>query len=322
MRAIYADPPGGVEALQVRSGPKEEPEAGAVRIAVTAAGINRPDIFQREGLYPPPPGAPAALGLEVSGVIDALGAGVEGWAVGDAVCALVNGGGYADYATAPAGQVLPAPARVSLRDAAALPEALFTVWSSVFDRAGLRPGETVLVQGGASGIGVMAIQMAVAWGARVIATAGTDEKCALCDRLGAARTVNYRTQSFADVVKAEGGADVILDMVGGAYVDQHIRALRLDGRLVQIAFLQGSQVSVDLMRLMLKRLTVTGATLRARSTEEKARIAEALRAQVWPWIEAGQVVPVIDSVFALEEVAHAHARMESGAHAGKILLTP
>lgn len=321
-RTITAPNPGGAEVLAVEHRAPIPPGPGQVGVHVAAAGVNRPDILQRQGLYPAPAGASDGLGLEVSGEIAAVGPGVTGWTEGEAVCALLNGGGYADYAVAEAGALLPAPQGVSLRDAAAFPEAVFTVWANVFEAGGLRPGETVLIHGGTSGIGVMAIQMAKAHGATVFATAGTEEKCALCSALGADLAVNYREHDFAAAVKSAGGADVILDMVGGDYVARNLSVLKQAGRLVQIAFQQGADVRVDLMRLMLKRLTLTGSVLRSRPNAEKARLAKAVRGAVWPWIEAGAVRPVIDQAFALEEASAAHARMEAGLHAGKILLIP
>ncbi len=318
MRAI--DAPRG-EALRVCQLATPQPGPGEVLIKVAAAGINRPDLVQRAGLYPPPKGAPETMGLEVAGAVAAVGPGVADPAVGAEVCALVSGGGYAEYALAKADACLPVPAGLSLREAACLPETVFTVWTNVFERAGLKPGETFLVHGGASGIGTTAIQMAKAHGARVFATAGDDEKVALCQRLGADAAVNYRTEDFEAVFAAAGGCDVILDMVGGAYVQKNLNLLKDDGRLVQIAFLQGASAELNLMRMMLKRLTLTGSTLRARPDAEKARIAAAVRAQVWPWIEAGLVKPVIDSAFPLDEAEAAQARMQAGAHAGKIVLT-
>lgn len=317
MRAIEA--PRG-EALRVCRLPTPAPGPGEVLIQVAAAGINRPDLVQRAGLYPPPRGAPETMGLEVAGVVVAAGEGVSSPALGVSVCALLSGGGYAEYALARADACLPVPAGLSLREAACLPETVFTVWANVFERAGLKPGETFLVHGGASGIGTTAIQMAKAHGARVFATAGDDAKAALCRSVGADAVVNYRTEDFEAVFAAAGGCDVILDMVGGSYVQKNLNLLKDDGRLVQIAFLQGASVELNLMRMMLKRLTLTGSTLRARPDAEKARIAAAVRAQVWPWIEAGRVKPVIDSVFALDDAEAAQARMQAGEHAGKIVL--
>jgi putative PIG3 family NAD(P)H quinone oxidoreductase len=321
-RIILADPPGGPDALRVETRPIEAPGPGEVLIRAAACGVNRPDAFERMGFYPPPPGAPEGLGLEASGVIEAVGEGVAAWSVGDEVCALVAGGGYGDLVRAHSGSVLPKPDGVSLRDAAALPETVFTVWANVFDAGGLKPGETLLVHGGASGIGTTAIQMAAAHGARVFATAGADEKCALCERLGAAKAVNYRDEDFFEALKDEGGVDVVLDMVGGDYVQRNLNLLNAGGRHVSIAFLQGAQVQLDLMRVMLKRLVLTGSTLRARPHEEKARLAAAIRETVWPWIEAGAFKPEIDSVFPLDDPAAAHTRLESGGHAGEILLEP
>ncbi len=320
MRAVVAPSPGGPEALVLAERPVPAPGPGQALIRVAAAGVNRPDVIQREGKYPPPPGAPDVLGLEVSGHVAALGAGVTGLAEGDPVCALLPGGGYADYALADSGSVLPVPGGVSVRDAAGLPETVFTVWTNVFERGALKPGETLLVHGGASGIGTTAIQIAHALGARVFATAGTDEKCRLCERLGAERGINYRTEDFTAALREAGGADVVLDMVGGAYIQRNLDLLREDGRLVQIAFLDGARAELDLMRLMLRRLTITGSTLRVRPDAEKARLAAAVQAYVWPLIEQGAVRPVIDSVFPLNQAAAAHRRLDDPAHAGKILL--
>ena len=288
-----------------------------------AAGVNRPDVLQRKGAYPPPPGASPLPGLEVAGEIAALGAGVTGWRDGDAVTALLAGGGYAEYATAPAGQCLPVPKGLSMTEAASLPETFFTVWSNVFDRGHLEAGETFLVHGGSSGIGITAIQLAHAFGATVLATAGSAEKCDACVKLGAARAINYRDEDFVEVAKAatDGrGCDLILDMVGGDYVARNIRACAPDGRIVQIAFLGGAKVTLDLMALMRNRITLTGSTLRPREVAFKAAIARSLHEKVWPLIEAGKVCPVIDSVFPLADAAGAHARMESSAHVGKIVL--
>lgn len=296
------------------------PKAGEVLIRVAAAGVNRPDLMQRAGLYPPPPGAPETLGLEVSGVIESVGAGVTRWHEGDEVCALLAGGGYATYAIAHEGSVLPVPKGVSLVEAAALPETVFTVWANVFEAAALKPKETLLVHGGASGIGTTAIQMAKAHGARVFATAGDAAKVKLCESLGADRGINYRDEDFEDVLDRADGADVVLDMVGGPYVQKNLNVLKQGGRCVMIAFLKGPHADLNLMRLMLKRLTLTGSTLRSRSNEEKARIAREVETHVWPWIAAGKVKPVIDSTFPLSDAEGAHARLQSGAHAGKILL--
>jgi len=299
---------------------RPDPGRGEILIRVAAAGVNRPDLMQRAGLYPPPPGAPETLGLEVSGVIESVGPGVTRWHEGDEVCALLSGGGYATYAIAQEGSALPLPKGLSLTEAAALPETVFTVWANVFEAAALKPGETLLVHGGASGIGTTAIQMARAHGARVLATAGDDAKVKLCEQLGAERCINYRTEDFEAVVRDLGGADVVLDMVGGPYVQKNLNLLNDNGRCVMIAFLQGPHAEVNLMRLMLKRLTLTGSTLRSRSNEEKARIAREVERVVWPWIAAGKVKPVIDSTFPLAEAEAAHARLQSGGHAGKIVL--
>ncbi|MEQ8406043.1 MAG: NAD(P)H-quinone oxidoreductase [Oceanicaulis sp.] len=320
-RIVTAPEPGGPDALRIETRELAPAEPGEVLIDVAAAGINRPDVFERMGLYPPPKGAPEGLGLEVSGTVREAGEGAA-FKTGDRVVALVAGGGYADIARANAGSVIASPEGVDLVDAAGLPETVFTVWANVFDRARLAPGERVLVHGGASGIGTMAIQMASAHGAVVMATAGSEEKCALCRELGADLVVNYREADFEAEVKQAGGADVILDMVAGDYVQKNLNVLNTEGRISIIAFLKGSRVEVDLMKLMLKRQTLTGSTLRARSDADKAAIADAVKSSVWPWVKAGAVRPVVDSRFTLEDVAKAHARMDSGLHAGKILLTP
>lgn len=292
-----------------------------ILIRVEAGGVNRPDLTQRAGLYPPPPGASQILGLEVAGEVVEVGHGVSRWHVGDKVCALLAGGGYAEYATAHEGSALPIPSGLSIAEAAALPETVFTVWANVFEGGALKQNDTFLVHGGASGIGTTAIQMAKAYGARVLATAGDAEKQKLCEKLGAERCINYRTEDWESVVRDLGGADVVLDMVGGPYVQKNLDILKDQGRIVMIAFLQGPMAQINLMRLMLKRLTLTGSTLRARSVEEKARIAREVERHVWPWIEAGRVRPVIDSTFPLNEAEQAHARLQGGAHAGKIVLT-
>jgi putative PIG3 family NAD(P)H quinone oxidoreductase len=282
--------------------------------------VNRPDLLQRAGRYPPPPGAPETLGLEAAGEVTAVGAGVRRWKVGDKVAALLAGGGYAEYALAHEGSALPIPRGLSMVEAAALPEAVFTVWANVFEAGALKAGETLLVHGGASGIGTTAIQMARAHGSRVFATAGEAAKCALCEKLGAARGVNYRTEDFEAILREAGGADVILDMVGAPYLAKNINACKPLGRIVMIAQLEGAQAEINLMLIMLKRLTLTGSTLRSRAVEEKARIAREVERLAWPWIEAGKVKPVIDSTFPLAEAEAAHARIQSGAHAGKIVL--
>ena len=311
---------GSDQPLHIAVVARPEPGPHEVLIRVAGAGVNRPDLVQRAGLYPPPPGAPETLGLEVSGTIEAVGANVARWREGDHVVALLPGGGYATYAIAHEGSVLPAPKGIPLVEAAGLPETVFTVWANVFESGALKPGETLLVHGGASGIGTTAIQMAKAFGARVFATAGDAEKVALCEKLGAERGINYRTEDFEEIVREAGGADVVLDMVGGPYVQKNINIMNDHGRIVMIAFLKGPTAEVNLMRLMLKRITLTGSTLRARSHEEKARIAANVHNCVWPWIEAGKVKQIIDSTFPLDQAEQAHQRLESGAHAGKIVL--
>lgn len=291
-------------------------------VRVQAAGINRPDILQRKGLYPPPADASPIMGLEVAGEIVTCGNDVKRWRPGDKVCALVNGGGYAEYAVAPASQCLPIPQNFSLLQAAALPETFFTVWHNLFQRAELMPGETLLVHGGSSGIGTCAIQLAVAFGAKVFATVGSAEKCRAVEQLGAV-AINYRDQDYVKIVKenaAGKGVNVILDMVGGEYVQRNFSAAAIEGRIVNIAFLQGSKVNVDLTPLMLKRLTLTGSTLRAQSAEAKAKIADELEKSVWPLLNDQKVKPLIDSVFPFSQVADAHRRMESSQHIGKIML--
>ncbi len=318
MRAVVHGPDAP---LRVEAVACPRPGPGQVLIKTVAAGMNRPDLFQRLGLYPPPPGASPLLGLEVSGHIAAVGEGVARWREGDAVCALLPGGGYAEYALAPAGSVMAAPQGLSLIEAAAIPETTLTVWANVFESGALAPGEALLVHGGASGIGTTAIQMATAHGARVFATAGDEAKLALCARLGAERAINYKTEDFEAVVSAAGGVDVILDMVGGAYIQKNINLLKDRGRLVFIAFLQGPQADLNLMRVMLKRLTITGSTLRPRSEDEKARLARAVEERVFPWIAAGRYKPVIDQAVPLEEADAAMNRLQAMAHAGKIVLT-
>ncbi len=294
-----------------------------ILIKVVAAGVNRPDVMQRKGAYPPPPGASDIPGLEVAGRIVALGSKVTGWQTGDAVCALVAGGGYAEYCAAPAQQCLPVPASLGLIEAAAMPETFFTVWYNVFERGRLRAGETLLVHGGASGIGTTAIQLARAFGARVIATAGTAEKCAACERLGAERAINHRTEDFVAEAHAatDGrGVDVVLDIVGGDYLARNIDVLALNGRLVQIGLQGGAQAHINLRSLLQRRLTLTGSTLRPRSVAEKGAIAQALRREVWPLVERGEVRPVVDATFSLARAADAHEAMEDGAHIGKLVL--
>lgn len=324
MTAIEIDGKGGPEVLVSRQTDVPEAGPGQVLIKVHAAGINRPDVLQRQGLYPAPKGHSPILGLEVAGEIAATGDGATRFKVGDKVMALVNGGGYAQYCVAEEPATLPIPTGLSMVEAAAIPETFFTVWHNVFERAALKPGEWFMIHGGTSGIGVTAIQLAKAFGAKVIATAGSPDKCAACTSLGADRAVDYRAEDFVDVVKDvtdKRGVDVILDMVGGDYIERNIRSLSDDGRLVYIAFLKGSKVEVDLMRVMLKRLTITGSTLRIRPTEVKGRIARALEEKVMPLIAEGKIRVVMDSSFPLEDVAKAHERLEAGQHIGKIVLT-
>jgi len=324
MIAIEIREPGGPEVLVPVERPMPTAREGEVLVKVAAAGVNRPDVFQRRGRYPPPPGASDIPGLEIAGTIERLGAGVDGWQVGDAVCALVAGGGYAEYCTAPSPQCLPVPRGMDLTTAAAIPETFFTVWTNVFERGRLQPGEWLLVHGGSSGIGTTAIQLAQARGARVVATAGSAEKCAACEQLGAERAINYRTEDFVTVVKAvtKGrGVDVVLDMVGGDYFARNIEALAVDGRLVEIATLSGVKAEMNIQTIMQRRLTVTGSTLRARPVADKGEIAAAVRAHVWPLLESGAVKPIVFKTFPLRDAAAAHALMESSAHIGKIVLT-
>ncbi len=324
MKAIEIAQPGGPEVLKLGERPVPVPAQGEVLIKVAAAGVNRPDVEQRKGTYPPPPGASDIPGLEIAGTVAALGPGADGLKVGDAVCALVSGGGYAEYCTAPVPQCLPVPKGLGMAEAAALPETFFTVWQNVFDRARLKGGETILIHGGSSGIGTTAIQMAKAMGARVLATAGSDEKCAACAKLGADGAINYNTQDFVEATLAatnKKGADVILDMVGGKYFERNIAALAIEGRLSLIALLGGRDAKIDLSLVLRKRLTVVGSVLRARPVSEKGAVAESLRREIWPLIAAGKIKPVIDSTFPLADAAKAHARMETSAHVGKIVLT-
>jgi NADPH:quinone reductase len=324
MSYIHADGAGGPEVLGLATGPVPQPKPDEVLIRVQAAGVNRPDIAQRQGSYPPPPGASPILGLEVAGEVVAIGDDVAALSVGDRVCALTNGGGYAEYCTAPAPQCLPWPIGYDAIRAGALPETAFTVWANLFQRGRLGRSETALVHGGSGGIGVTAIQFAHEFGARVLATAGSDEKCATCLSLGADAAINYRTQDFAAEVKklTEGrGVNVILDMVGAPYMTPNIRSLALDGRLVMIAFLQGSKVQdFDFVQVMVKRLTITGSTMRPRTTAQKGEIAAELRTKVWPVLDAGRCPPVIDATFPLAKAAEAHRLMESSTHIGKIML--
>jgi putative PIG3 family NAD(P)H quinone oxidoreductase len=324
MRVIEAARPGGPDVLRLAGRPVPSCGPGDVLIRVAAAGVNRPDLLQREGKYPPPAGASDVLGLEVAGTIVDLAGDVREWHVGADVCALVAGGGYAEFCTAPAVQCLPLPRGCSMVEMAGVPETYFTVWTNVFERGRLLPGERLLVHGGSSGIGTAAITLGRAFGAVVYATAGTPEKCAACERLGAARAINYRTEDFVSVVREQTdgrGVDVVLDMVGGDYVSRNLSVLATEGRLVQIALLGGATATVRLAALMQKRLWFTGSTLRPRTREEKASIARALRAQVWPKLEAGECRPVIYRTFPLAEAAAAHAALEQGDHIGKIVLT-
>jgi NADPH2:quinone reductase len=323
MRAIEIAAHGGPEVLRPVERPVPDLAAGEVLIRVTAAGVNRPDLMQRMGKYPPPAGATDIPGLEVSGEVVALRE-VSTWRVGDDVCALVAGGGYAAYCAAPAEQCLRVPAAIPVRDAGAIPETFFTVWANLFDRGRLRRGETVLVHGGTSGIGTTAIQLARASGATVFATAGSDAKCDACRELGAARAINYRAEDFVEIVKgATGdGVDVILDIIGGEYVMRNLECLRLDGRLVQIGLMGGSRAAVDFRLVLHKRLTLTGSTLRVRSVSEKGAIARELERQVWPMLDRGEVRPVIDGEFPLDHAADAHRELESGNVIGKLILVP
>lgn len=323
MQVIEISSFGEADVLLPATRKRPEPGRGEVLIRVRAAGVNRPDIFQRRGFYPPPPGASDIPGLEVSGIIEAVGVGVEGVSEGDAVCALVTGGGYASHCLAPMETLLPKPEALSFEEAAGLPETFFTVWSNVFDRAGLRAGETLLVHGGSSGIGSAAILLAKAFGASVIVTAGSEKKCDFCRGLGADLAINYKTQDFvAEALAFTGdeGVNVVLDMVAGPYTERNIATMATEGRLVIIAFLGGVESQLNMAPVMRKRLTITGSTLRARSNAFKGRIAASLRQKVWPLIEEGAIKPPVDSIFPLAEAAKAHQCMEDGAHMGKIIL--
>ena len=324
MRAVEITQPGKPEVLKIGTRRVPEPKAGEVLIKVAAAGVNRPDVMQRTGHYPVPPGASDIPGLELAGSIVALGDGVKDWRVGDTLTALVQGGGYAEYCTAPAPQCLPIPGGMTPVEAASLPETFFTVWSNVFDRAGLKAGESLLVQGGSSGIGVAAIQMVKAMGHKVFATAGSAEKCAACVKLGADRAINYKTEDFVEVVKqatAGRGVDVILDMVGGDYVERELKCLADDGRIAVIAFLGGAKATVNLSEILRRRLTISGSGLRPRPVDFKGAIAGNLREKIWPLIERGKIKAVIHQTFPLADAARAHELMESSAHIGKIVLT-
>lgn len=322
MHCIEVPQPGGPKSLQAGTRPVPEVGVGEILIKVASAGVNRPDVMQRQGSYPPPAGATDILGLEVAGVVAKVGMGVSEWNEGDEVCALVNGGGYAEYCKAPSSHVLPVPNGISLEHAGGIPETFFTVWTNVFDRAGLKAGENFLVHGGSSGIGTTAIQIAKELGARVFTTAGSKNKCDVCLELGAEQAINYREENFLDVLNAStNGMDVILDMVAGDYVQQNISLLQPEGRLVHIAFLGGNIVELNLTPTMLKRISILASTLRHQSIEAKAAIATALRENVWPLIEGGRVRPIIDSTFPLSKAVEAHELIESSNHIGKIILT-
>ena len=324
MRAVEITKAGGPEVLALCQRPVPQPLNEEILIKIEAAGVNRPDALQRAGAYDPPEGASDLPGLEASGEVVAIGQGVTRWQVGDKVCALLPGGGYAEFATTHQDHALPVPDGLSMVEAAALCETYFTVWSTVFMRGRLQAGESFLVHGGSSGIGTTAIQLAHAFGARVFTTAGSDEKCALCESLGAEAAINYKTQDFGEEIRriTHGrGVDLILDMVGGAYIPRNIRALALEGRLVMIAFLGGAKAELNFARIMMKRLEITGATLRPQSDQAKAEIAEALNARVWPLLASGKIRPIMDQSFPLEEASAAHARIESADHIGKITLT-
>jgi putative PIG3 family NAD(P)H quinone oxidoreductase len=323
MRAIEITRPGGPEVLSETDRPRPSPAAGEVLVKVAATGVNRPDVMQRMGHYPPPPGITDIPGLEIAGVVEQIGPEVREWRAGDRVCALVAGGGYAEYCVAPAPQCLPVPANLDFVHAAAIPETFFTVWTNVFERGRLQPGESLLVHGGSSGIGTTAIQLGRALGARVFATAGSAEKCAACEPLGAERAINYREQDFVAAVKeatSGKGVDVVLDMVGGDYFPRNMDALAMDGRLVSIAVLNGVKATINILTMMQKRLSLTGSTLRTRSIAEKGAIAAALRQRVWPLLESGAVEPVIHATFPLHAAAAAHRVMEAGTQIGKLVL--
>lgn len=323
MKAVIANGDGGPDILEIAV--VEVPEIGPdeVLIKVAAAGINRPDIIQRNGLYPPPPGASKILGLECAGTIEKVGSNVAHWHVGDTVCAILSGGGYAEYAVADQGSILPVPKGLEMVEAAALPETFFTVWSNVFDRGELKKGETILIHGGTSGIGTAAIQMAKKMDATVITTSGSDQKCAFCRELGADFTINYKNKNFREELMTYtngNGIDVILDMVAGDYMSDNLKSLAPEGRLVIIAVLGGPKVNFNILPVMLKRLTITGSTLRPRSTQFKAEIAKNLKTRIWPLIESGKIKPVIDKVFTIDDIVKAHHYMDSGEHMGKVIL--
>jgi len=320
MRVVEITTPGGPDVLKPAERPVPQPGEGEIVIRNAFAGVNRPDALQRAGNYAPPPDASDLPGLESAGEVAAVGPGVTRWKEGDRVCALLPGGGYAEYSRTPAEHALPVPQGMGLKEAACLPETFFTVWSNVFMRGGLASGQVFLVHGGSSGIGTTAIQLAATLGARVFATAGSAEKCAACAELGAERAINYREEDFVEILREAGGADLILDMVGGDYLPRNVKALADDGRLQQIAFLQGPKVELNFAQVMTRRLTISGSTLRPQSREAKAAIARELEEKVWPLLDAGRVAPVMDSTFPLVEAAQAHERMESSGHIGKIVL--
>ena len=320
MTVIEITGAGGPEVLQVKKRPIPIPRQGEVLIKLAYAGINRPDVLQRSGSYNPPKGASDLPGLEGAGIISAIGSGVFEWKVGDEVCALLPGGGYAEYAVTPSLHCLPVPKGLSLKEAACLPETFFTVYSNIFQRGGLKVGEKFLVHGGSSGIGTTAIQMAHLFGARVFATAGSEKKCQVCKDLGAERVINYHNEIFEDVLQVYGGVDVILDMVGGTYIQRNLKSLADDGRLVQIAFLESAKADLNLVQMMTRRLSITGSTLRPQNDLVKQRIAEGLQKHIWPHLASGRIAPIMDSEFPLAEAARAHTRMETSEHIGKIVL--
>jgi NADPH2:quinone reductase len=323
MKAIIISKPGGPEVLQVQERPKPAPGPNEVLVKVFAAGINRPDVMQRKGNYPPPPGASDIPGLEIAGVIESIGKDCHRWKTGDKVCALVTGGGYAEFCVVPEGQCLPIPQNLSFAEAASLPETFFTVWSNVFDRGKLKPDESLLIHGGSSGIGVTAIQMAKAWGSKVYVTAGTDEKCSFCEKLGAEKAINYKTKKFKEEIKKHTdnkGVNVILDMIGGDYTPDNLDILAEDGRLVLISAMKSDETTIKLWTIIRKRLNVTGSTLRVRDVKFKTEIARNLEKTVWPWLVSGEVKPIIYKTFPFEKASDAHRLMESSEHIGKIVL--
>ena len=324
MSVVEIASPGGPEQLKLAQRPVPRPGEGEVLVRVAAAGVNRPDVMQRQGRYPPPAGASDLPGLEIAGEIAALGPKVSGLSIGDKVTALLSGGGYASYAVAAAPLCLPLPEGISMVEAAAIPETFFTVWTNLFDRGRCKAGDTVLIHGGTSGIGTTAIQLAAAWGARVFATAGSDDKARACERLGAVRGINYRTQDFVEVMRAEtggNGVDVTLDMVAGSYVARNLEIAALEGRIVMISLIGGARAEINLGTILTKRLTLTGSTLRSRTIAQKAEVADAVKKNIWPLLAAGRVRPIIHATFPLAEAGEAHRLMESSNHIGKIVLT-